>query len=353
MRTSSLLLVLAACGGGGSSDTLELKLGNNAVAAVNTGDRWEAVARDTSGTGKISLDGPTMLAIVCDETGYLNYYTLFLGPGMDDEEPLDLTCGIPLASVTVTVSTSPATQVFIGFDRNFSGSPLTVVPGTYDVIAIDDSTTPPKYEIRRDVAITADMTLTIAPSLPMVATRIEATAGAGETLSRSTFLRTGNGTTKKRTFASVTAVEGSGWTFPASALVADDRQSVSASTSSETLGSRSASQRIESDTATVTLQLPGYLTTVTAMPTTVSWAGGAAWTSFYYGINNADYSVLWDASITPEWTEAGGKVDTITFPDPAGIPGWQSKWNLGSTADYEWYFSASHETGAASRTGTL
>jgi hypothetical protein len=159
--------------------------------------------------------------------------------------------------VNVTVSAPATTRVFIGFGRNFSGSPLSVVPGTYDVIAIDASTTPAKFEIRRDVAITADMTLTIAPSTPMVPTRIEATAGAGESVSRSTFLFTAATPTKKPTFASVTAVEGSGWTFPASALVTGDQQSVRASTSSETLGTRSASKTIERDTATATLELPG------------------------------------------------------------------------------------------------
>jgi hypothetical protein len=347
MRTSSLLLVLAACGGGGSSETLEVKLADTVVAAVKSGDRWEAIARDANNTGKVTLDGPTVLAIVCD-SAYLNYYTLFLGPGMPEDEPFDLSCGNVLASVEVTIAAPTTTQVFIGFSRNFNGDPISVAPGIHDVIAVDRSTTPPKFEIRRDVAITGPMTLTIAPSQPMVATRIDATVGAGETLFRSTSLITGN-----RTFASVTGTEANGWTFPASVIQAGDKQSVSASTSSETLGSRSARRTITSDTPTVALELPGYLTSVTPTPTSATWAGGAEWTSFYYGINSADFSILWDASVHPEWTAAGGKIDTIAFPDPAGIPGWRSEWNLGATAGYEWYFSASHETGTASRNGEL
>lgn len=356
MRNSLLALVVLGCGGGSSSDSLDVMLANTAVAAIRSGDTWKPVEKTATGEATLDIDSPTMLALVCDGS-FFNYYTLYLGPGIDDEQPLDLSCiDAAPATIEVTIDSPSPTQVFIGLASNYLGGSLDVVPGTHDVIAIDDSVEPPRFEIRRGVTISGPTTLSFdlaTTGTAMVPAQVSATgAGSGETPSLRTRLYTAN-----RTYATMAAIGGSSWLFPASALQAGDRQAVVASTSSETLGLRSHRRDVSGGETAIALALPEYLASVTATASAVTWQGDADWDGFYYGINSPSFDVLWDVSVFPEWTLAGGEVDTISIPDPTGIPGWQSAWNLGATAGYEWYFSASHAAEpdyfSASHGGTL
>ena len=357
MRSTLFALALVGCGDTGSVSSIDVKLAGTQVAAIRSGDTWKPVEKTATGDASIELDGPTMLAIVCDDPSFFNYWTLYLGPGIDDTEQLDLSCAPPAAGadVTVTIDAPETTDVAVGLRRTFGGGPIDLAPGTYDVIAVDRTMTPPRFEIRRGVALTTNTTLTFdlaATGTPMLATTITVTgAAAGETPQTLTSLRVG------RTILSVSSIEEpAAWLFPAAALVEGDRQTVSAYSSDETRGSRSHRRLVAGTETAITLALPEHLTSATATTSSVTWQGGD-WDGFYFGINSPSFDVLWDVSVFPEWTRAGGAVDTIRIPDPTSIPGWQSAWNLGATAGYEWYFTASRredpDTFSASHGGEL
>ena len=354
MRYLFVLSVLGACGGGGSSESLKVKIARSALAATRSGESWKTVTANAAGEATISVDGPTMLAVVCDQPGYLNFYTLYLGPGIEDSELLDFSCPAdPSTNVTVTVSPFQL-DVFIGSARTLSTPALGVPAGVYDVVAIDRGT-PPRFEIRRDVSITSDMNLVFdlaTNGTPMVSAQLDATgADPAEGTSGYTQLITKN-RTQAYTFGNTNS-----WVFPASALQAGDRQLVSVSTTSTTLGTRAHKREIAGTETMLSLALPPYLASVSPTLTSATWQGGPASNRFYYGIGSPDQTKLWDANMYPEWIEAGGESNAITIPDPTTIPGWQSAWSLGSTAGATWYFVANQDMKPdfleASRTGML
>ncbi len=334
MRYLWLAGVLGACGGG-SSESLVVKIGNTKLAAVRDGETWKTVKPDAAGGAKIDADGPTALAIVCDDPGYFNFYTLYLGPGIEDPALLDFSCPPDAtANVTVTISSTTSLDVYIGTARSANGL-VNVAPGVYDVIAIEQSM-PPRFEIRRGVSITSNMLLTFSlatTGTSMVATQVDLTG----TDPADVPMRVTQLTTKNRTQAFAFA---GNFMFPVSALQPGDRQSLRASTTSQAFGQRSHTREIVGTEAMVRLALPPYLTSVSPTSTSATSQGGAAWNRFYYGIGNPDATRLWDALMYPEWIEAGGERDAIRIPDPTGIPGWQPAWSMPSTAGFRWFYFA-------------
>jgi hypothetical protein len=230
MRSRSIVLAfLVACGGGGKSDKVLVDASNAKLVAVQHDGAWQAL---TPGPLDVQLDGPTIIAVVCQDATYFDYYTFHTGPGADD---LDLHCSTPLTSFTVTVMAPATTKVFIDFTSTFSGNTmLDVTGGLHDIVAID--TTLKRFEIRRQVAISANETIkfdltTAGDSMIPVAVSAMG-AGQEETISRFHNVRIG---TTIAYWSSATAED---LIIPPAALEGLDRQSISVSTSSELMGSR-------------------------------------------------------------------------------------------------------------------
>lgn len=342
MRSHLALVVLVGCGGGGSSsEPVVLHAARTKLAAVQDGDTWKPLALDPAGDAKLSLDGPTLIVTVCDDTDFFNYYTVGVGPGADDVE---MYCGETKPAAHVTITAPPTTNVYVGLGRAAGGETAVVGQGTYDVVAIDTSMSPARAEIRRGIAVTGDMTLTFdlaATGMPMVKPSIEVTGAAlGETPTVQVGLTLAT-TTASRTIAYWIATTGA-WILPPALLRPDDEHRVYASTSTQNT-QRSASRDVNGTETSFSLALPPYITTATptfgTMPT-LTWQGDARLDGVYFGINNPDFSRLWDINLFPSWAEAGGQTSTVTLPDPHTLPGWSAAWDLTNVTGFDWYMLA-------------
>jgi hypothetical protein len=366
MKTSfvfALGLVVVGCGdGGGSSGTpVVINAAGTRLAAINDGTMWKPLTLDAQGKASPVLDGPTLIATVCDDPqfDFMNYYTVGVGPGGGE---VDMYCGEVKPSSRITIVAPVSTLVFASFSRATGGDSMTIPNGTYDIVALDTTLTPPRIEVRRAVDVTANTTLTFdlaTTGTPMPKVHVDVTgAEASELVSQRVSFTVGS--KQQPTFSTWLVSASEAFTVPAALLRAADRHVVHASVSSDTSGSRQATRDITGNETVVSLALPTFITSATVafggMPS-VTWQGDARFDQLYFGINSEDFSELWDIALYPSWTAAGGDLNAVTIPDPHEIPGWTPAWEFTSTVGLEWFLSVSHDAApdhiSAARTGSL
>lgn len=355
-------MALAVVGCGGDSEPVTVQASGAALAAVQVdGGSWQPLELDADGEAIVDADGPFAVAVVCDTNGFFNYYTIYAGPGAT---PLWMQCWPP-ATVDLTIETaSPTTRVWgRGFGDLGGGISVAVDRGTHDFVAIDDGTSPPRFEIRRDVTIDEDTTLELddlrVSGAPMNAAAIEVSgADPSESLLRTVWLVTPNASAYYYRFDSG---DSSMPVFPPDALVGTDEQTVEASVR-DVAGDvgRSARRRITGDETSVALALPPALGPVT--PTfgdeiTVTWENDHDWTSTYFYVHDDSFAVYWDVMVLPSYVAAGGAPDPVRIPDPGQLPGWDPAWAITDSTGLGWSFEASRSDGpsrtSASRSGSF
>jgi hypothetical protein len=362
------LLLITACGDDGhqatpdapgpdappsETQTVVLRARGTVLVAVKEGETpWRPIDRGANDDVTIEVvNGPFIVASVCDDPGYFNYYLNYAGAGTGE---ILLMCSEQQQLVTVTANAGAA-NVFVGFYPIVSGGATNVPVGTHDVVAVDDTTTPARFEIRRGVTISADTTLTF--DLSQTGTAMRAVpfthdAVAGETVGASTRLRLAGG---GRPFAR--ARNNQLWLFPAAALMPGDGQFASASAGMASPASRGAFEIVTGSETAIDFTFPSGLTAATLTlqqrAPRATWQSAGAWTDFYIYTFSPDYTKLWDALVHPQWVAAEGLASELTFVDPMELPGWNPTWNLSSLAGFEWYLGLSENVSATeSRSAT-
>ncbi len=355
---SSLLatpLALVALGAGCGDDpappaTVTLAAADTALLAIrDEGGDWRALEPGAEVTAEVT--GPFTVASVCDQPDWRNYYTISATP--EDADLLEVGCIAPAPDdVTITVSPDQVGQVYVWFIGLRADQTTVIAPGTYDLIAIDDSVTPPRVAIQRGVSLTADTTVRV----DVEADGVPATEAALEVGDDGAFVTTSLATTSTR--ARLRAPDGdTAYLFPASLVRDTDIQRVSASASAATSPAFSAGASVEvaPGATAVALELPAPMTAAQrdlgATPT-VSWTAPGAWPERYWYMANADFTVMWDTVALPGYVEATGAGDALAIPAPAELPGWQAAWDLTDAASSDWYLTLSREAADGDRQST-
>src|SRR5881394_2055162 len=157
MRTGLLIVAtLIGCGDDAMKapeQTIGLHAAGTKLLAVQPdGEKWLALSVPADGEVSTTIpDGPYKLVAVCDEPDLFEYYVVFGGPGIND---WDLYCKPAASTVKVTLAAGRTRAAIASYPFS-GGTSWNIKPGTYDITAFDDSTNPPRFEIRRGVSITA------------------------------------------------------------------------------------------------------------------------------------------------------------------------------------------------------
>src|SRR5207253_9384335 len=117
------------------------------------GDEWQSLTVPADGEVSATIPGgPFTVASVCDEPDRFDYYVFYGGTGIKE---LDLWCSTPANTVEVSLAAGTKARAAIGTYPLLGTVSWNVRPGTYDITAVDDTLTPPRFDIRRGVSITA------------------------------------------------------------------------------------------------------------------------------------------------------------------------------------------------------
>ncbi len=337
----ALLTLAAGCGDAPvdpTARTVTFHASGTALIAVREeGGDWRALTPDASGDATADIDGPYTVATVCDVPGFFDYYAVSATP--EDADALDVYCLVSdAAAITVSVDQAQLGRVFIGFNTISAGDSATMPPGTYDIVAVDDSAVPPRVAIHRGVSLDASTVVSIdlaTEGVAMRAATVTTTGAGGDSVLGSSRL-----TTAGRTYARQAVDDTQAWLFPPSLLVEGDRQVVGMSAYGDSPAGRSAAVAITGAESAVTVVLPVGITAATrtlgAAPS-VSWVGTEVWPEPYFYLANADFSIMWDRLAFTGYTEAMGNDASLAVPDPAQLPGWQPAWNLTGAESLDWY----------------
>ncbi|MBA3462070.1 MAG: hypothetical protein H0T46_19075 [Deltaproteobacteria bacterium] len=350
MKTSFLIAAtLIGCGDDGmpkESQTIALHAAGTKLLAIQpVGDEWRSLTVPADGEVSATIpDGPFTLVSVCDEPERFDYYVVYGGTGLSE---LDVYCTPPANTVKVSLAPGSSGRAAIGNYPLLGNVSWQVKPGTYDVTAYDNSLSPPRFEIRRGVSITADTVLTFdlaTTGTPLEEIAVTADALATESVRSSSKLHTAGGT--RMTISSM-ASDPRVWRVPASALKTGDRQSIT-SVAAAGSSSRTATRTLPNTAVSVALQLPPRLSSASAKlgpPLSAEWNTTGDWNEAFFYAADEDYTVMFDAFVTPEYVAQTGKLTSIELPEPGSVPGWNPGWKLPSTVDLEWSLSLSHQLG--------
>ena len=330
----------------GEPQTLALHAGGTKLLAIQPeGEDWRPLTVPADGEVSATIpDGPFTLVSVCDEPALFDYYVVFGGTGLRE---LDVYCTTPPNTVSVSLAAGSTARGAIGNYPLRAGLRWDLAPGTYDITAYDDSMSPPRFEIRRGVSITADTELTFdlaSAGTPLEEIVVQTDALATETVTKSTRLHTAGGT--RMTIPS-TDDHAHAWRVPAASLVTGDRQSVSA-TASAGSASRTATRGIPNTAVSAVLTLPAGLTSTIVTfgpPQRATWESAGEWTEAFFFATDEDITVMFDAFVTPEYVAQTGALTSIEIPEPTSVPGWNPAWKLPAMAELEWGLTLTRSLG--------
>jgi hypothetical protein len=343
---------LAACGGTGSGDdvadvdatppaettTITIHAADTQMLAIrDAADAdWVALTPGADGDATAEVTGPFEVVSVCTEPTYFEVYTMFGGP---TDTELVTYCSAPATAVPVSF-TDPALEVYIGYQASIDGSTIDVLPGTYDVVAIDRAAVPERLVIEHDVAITGATTLSFDLAADGVDVRLVPVAATGgdPADSISTAVRV---LTKNETFVSFYGDQlGNVPVVPSSALQTDDVETVGAFAYGSGPGSRSATARITGDEPTLAVAIADARITSAAFSWVaapkVLWQTDGEWQSRYAWAADDSFTRFWDGVVLPGWIAAGGDDSAIAFPDATTLPGWDDRWDGARPAQGSW-----------------
>ena len=321
------------------TQTIALHAGDTKLLAIQpVGGDWQPLAVPANGEVSATIpDGPFTLVSVCDEPEFFDYYVIFGGTGLTS---LDLYCKTPANAVTVKIADSSRARAAIGNFPLRGGSSWKLAPGTYDITAYDDTLTPPRFEIRRGVSITADTEITFdlaTTGSPLEEIAVTTDALATEAVAKSARLHTAGGTRM-----TIPATNGSTrvWRVPASALVTGDRQTITATAMTESGdASRTATRAIPNTAVSIELKLPAGISAVTAAfspQQRATWQSTTDWNEAFFYASTEDGSVIYDALVTDEYVAQTGALTSIEMPVPTSVPGWNPAWKVPAMTDLEW-----------------
>lgn len=333
----ALWVVVSACGGGGggSDSTVTVHaLGNKLVAVQDeSGPAWRTIPLDANGDAHVTFDGAFTLVTVCDEPEFFDYYAIFGGPGIEDQQTY---CQWPADAVELMLPAAARHLTYVGRYLLFPGGVTKVPQGTYDVVSLDYESSPPKLAISRGMAITASGTIELLPTTPLESVSVTSDPAADETLSVYATLVTAAGAAVM--LRGPDGDIGTAWRLPASLRSEGDTELVSARGYRDPVF-RAATRLLGSD-ATVHVALPPGLTSATVSwspAPAVSWTASSEWPEGYFYAYSG--SALWDMLVSPQWTAAHGATTAIALPDPATVPGWDAAWPTAKPVDGMWSLS--------------
>jgi hypothetical protein len=312
------------------------------------GDGWRTLSPGGNGIATVEVDRPFSVASVCQATDYVTYHVVHAAP--EDGDRFEIECEAPAPSVaTVLIDAAQVGTIYVGATGYEAGASTELAAGTYDVVAIDDSVTPPRVVIRRGVELVEETTLLIDVSegTPMTpATVTIAGAEPGAVIGGMRF-NTANGTWARRT-----TTAGQTYLIPAELIIAGDRQFVSMYEIDGNVD-RSSNVMVGGDETAVTVELPAGITAASRTlgeEPSVTWTTTEAYEDRFVLLASDDYTVRWDATMHAGYAEAMGTADSITIPDPTVLQGWDPAWALGD-GDGDWWVSLSTTDGAGNRRG--
>ena len=317
--------------------------GTKLVAIQPEGETWKAVAVPADGEVSVTIPGgPFTLVSLCNESMF-DYYVVFGGTG---NESLDVYCTEPPNAVEVSLAVGSHARVAIGPHLLVGDVSAKIKPGIYDVAAYDNAYSPPRFEIRRGVSITADTQLTFdlaVTGTPLQELGVQVNALSTESVAKSARLFTAGGTRM-----TIQSTEGGAhvWRVPASALQTGDRQTITASASTESGTSRSVTRAIPNTAVGAVLTLPAGLSSAHATfgpPQHVTWSTNDEWNQAFFYAADPDFTVMFDAFVTAEYVAQSEPLTEIVLPSPASVPGWDSTWAIPSANGLEWSLSLTHD----------
>jgi hypothetical protein len=215
---------------------------------------------------------------------------------------------------------------------------LKVPAGVHDMVLVDREQH--RVEVRRGFSIFNNMTIDVnlaTTGVPMVSRPL--TGGTNTT----SWFRTASKVRGTLAFDTATA-----WSVPAALSMPGD-ESFATARDVDTAMPRTRWRTVvvnPSSTAPLAATMPTGLDTTTFTWTTVptiTYAPAGQWdfvTLTGYQ-NDADYAPLWYMEQYPGANAAPG---TIAYPDVAGIPGWNSAWNVNGTQPWNLYLDLSRNT---------
>lgn len=316
--------------------------GTKLLAIQPEGDAWQSLTVPSDGEVSATIPGgPFTLASVCDEPGRFDYYVVYGGTGLSE---LDVSCTPPANTVKVSLAAGSKGRAAIGRYPLVGNVSWQIPPGTYDVTAYDNSLSPPRFEIRRGIAITADTELSFDLSVtgaPLEEIAVTSDALSTESVTKSSRLHTAGGT---RMTMSSPANDTRVWRVPASALKTGDRQTITAIATAGA-ASRTSTRTIPNTAVTIALELPAGLSSASAKlgpPQSATWNTTVDWNEAFFYAADEDFTVMFDAFVTPEYVAQTGKLTSIELPAPGSVPGWNPAWKMPSAVDLDWSLSLSH-----------
>lgn len=348
MRTSLLIVAtLVGCGADGKTgepQTVALHAAGSKLLAIQPeGEAWRSLTVPVDGEVSATIPGgPFTVVTVCDEPELFDYYVVFGGTGIED---LDLWCVKPANTVKVSLAAGSNVRGAIGSYPLLGTISWDIPPGTYDITAYDDSFSPPRVEIRRGVSISADTELTFdlaTTGTPLEGIAVVTDAMPAESVTKSARLYSAGGTRM-----TIPATDGGThvWRVPASALQTGDRQTVSA-TARAGSGSRTATRTIPNTALSVVMTLPAGLSSAKATfgpPQSATWTSAGDWSEGYFSATDEDFTVMYDAFVTPAYVTEVGQLSSIELPVPASVPGWNPNWKLPNIDNLQWSLSLTRD----------
>jgi hypothetical protein len=343
MRNLAFVL-LAACSG---SDPAPLEFDVTgpppALFAYRDGSgAWQTATGDAAGHYMLKVTDDYQVVVACIEDGAIE--SSLVSATVEDGPRQSAACDAPVPESTTTYLVTgtmkqPGTVFAGGIDE--SATPnwtihLDVPPGTHDVVAIDDRH---RMLMRRRLAIAGATTLDpidLTGALTMMPIRLQIANAGSDSVDTSSGLSTANGAyTMSSSSAKV-------WMVPASLLESGDVQHVAA------FGDDGHQFRVVLSTFTgseTSFTLPDAVTGVTFGTATASWSAmPAAYDDATLVLDQTreQTETVQSVRATKRWL-AATHATKLTFD--AQPPGFQTAWNVDTTATYSPAFHADYVSG--------
>jgi hypothetical protein len=337
-----LFSALVGCtSGGGDGTQVYVTAQRTLLAAYREGNGpWQRLDIGVQGGTDIFVNEPFTVVGVCNDFGG-EVYVYSGGPG-DADEFWDVGCG-PATDTALTITNSGGGTLWVNVGQYWSAYvtgtyTLQVPAGVHDMVLVDRDAH--RVEVRRGFSVFNDTTIDVnlaTTGVPMISRPL-----TGGTTTASWF-RTASKVRGTLAFDTATA-----WSVPGTVSLPGDESWASARDIDSAMPrSRWRSIAVNpSMMAPLAVTIPAGLDTTTFTWTglpTITYAPAGQWdfVSLTGYQNDADYAPLW---YMEQYAGANAAPGTITFPDVATIPGWDSSWNVVGTQPWNMYLDLSRHT---------
>jgi len=319
---------------------------------------WQVATRTSSTQFEVVVQGPYVVAVVCDDTrsnigGTFHTWDTF-ETGRTLADPHAFTeCDVPVTGHAVTGHMVQAGTVVMGDQLASSATAnwnfkLSVASGTYDLIA----TTIDGLAIKRGIAVAGDVQVTPAVDVAAQGTALGTAAftvtntAAGETLRAAVFLETGTNSQPANLY---NAAPATAKVAPEAALVASDVQTVSLRALSTTpqgtmLRAFRRPFRVGGNTSyTLPAAIGNPQWTVAATQAELAWTAlpvqGMITESLSGVAPGGAVTAAYTLELTPSFVAATAPTKAVIDTD---IPGYQAAWRVDTGESYDRQMSVQH-----------